>query len=476
MTDIDTDIFHKGKQVPVVAFMGTKGGTGKTTIARTFVELVAQAPSQPNVLLVDADVFHRGMTSDISKDTPVTCKSLHDYISKKDPSGVEAAYMSGEIRDAYGSPGDLYFIPASYPDSSEVFQRSAQLGASEMLRILHAVVAAAVQKYECQCVVIDCGAIPDPYTAAAVMLADRAFIVATNDETSFQNLSNYPRQIRDFYPHFNVAKMRTIFNRVRQHDLLEQRKLHTQQNVYASVPFQNAVMDGMEGVAGAERLARIFLRKHVGDIVKRIFHGDHEELIPDSRAMVPPEWFPVLENAGTILNKIEKRLSMSSLFLGLCIVLLVGSAGFLYHASRERHSSERMHDAKALIAVLKGEIALCTDDGRALRLRDALKLAEAVGPHDRAGLKDAATAAARTGIVDLPQGARLPRTNENLAIAATILLFALASSGLAKRRQYLASRRLLKKVEKDAGTSILEMLEQSRDDRRAFAVCQRMLG
>ncbi|MCP4639491.1 MAG: ParA family protein, partial [bacterium] len=216
-----------------------------------------------------------------------------------------------------------------------------------MLRILHGAITQAVQKYDCRCVVIDCGAIVDPYTAAAVMLADRSFIIATNEEISFQNLRNYPRSIRDFYPDFKVAKMRTVFNKVRRHDLLEQRKLNRQQDVYASIPFQDAVMDGTEGVDSADKLARIFLRKHVGDVVERVFRGDHAELIPDPQSMVPPDWFPVLQNAGPLLHgpKMDRKRLAASFLLALGTVLLVLSVGFFGWASWDRHGAERLSNA-----------------------------------------------------------------------------------------------------------------------------------
>jgi len=479
VTEIVANIVNQGRPVPIVAFMGTKGGTGKTTVARTFIELVAQGVSRPNVLLIDSDVHHRGMTIEIEKNTPVTCKSLHDYISSNGKDAVEPAYMSGEIRDAFGTPGDLYFIPASYPDSDEVFHRSARIGADEMLRIIHSVITEAVKKCDCRCVVIDCGAIVDPYTAAAVRLADRAFIVATNDDISFQNLGSYPRSIRGFYPDFNTAKMKTIFNRVRSHDMLEQRKMSSQQNIYASIPFQSAVMDGVEGVGEAERLARIFLRKHVGDIVKRIFSGDHQELIPDSKAMVPPDWFPVLQNADGILNgsQMKRKGASVALQLFLGVVMLALSVGFLGWTTWERYGTERMRNAQALALALKGEIASTNDTARKDRLQEALRLAEAVSPHDPDSLKEATTAASKAGMGDLPQGARLSRTKENLTVLAVIVMGIIVVSGYAKRRQHIFLRQLLQRIMRDrsGGVSVLGELENSRDARRGFSILKGMV-
>ena len=40
---MDTKVMNRGKRVPVVAFFGTKGGVGKTTISRRFAEMVTKA-------------------------------------------------------------------------------------------------------------------------------------------------------------------------------------------------------------------------------------------------------------------------------------------------------------------------------------------------------------------------------------------------------------------------------------------------
>src|SRR5258708_4508276 len=134
---IDIRITRHGQRVPVVAFFGTKGGVGKTTIARRFAELVTLAPSSPNVLLVDSDVHHRGMTVEMTSRTPVSCKTVHDYVAAKRADDVKAANMTGLVKNTKPNSGKLYFIPASNPESARVFEESARIGPEMMLQILY---------------------------------------------------------------------------------------------------------------------------------------------------------------------------------------------------------------------------------------------------------------------------------------------------------------------------------------------------
>ena len=88
MTASDLVITRNGKKIPIVAFFGARGGVGKTTIARKFAEHVVKASVRPNVLIVDTDVYNRGMTVEMTSEMPFTCKTVHDYIASQNVSDV----------------------------------------------------------------------------------------------------------------------------------------------------------------------------------------------------------------------------------------------------------------------------------------------------------------------------------------------------------------------------------------------------
>src|ERR1044071_7304805 len=129
---LDTRVTNNGRGIPVVAFFGTKGGVGKTTISKRFAELMTLADSAPNVLLVDGDVHHRGMTVEMKTQTHVACKTVHDYIVSKNVDDVEAANVTAVIPGSRPGSGSLFFVPASSPDADHVFAESALIGPEKL--------------------------------------------------------------------------------------------------------------------------------------------------------------------------------------------------------------------------------------------------------------------------------------------------------------------------------------------------------
>jgi len=71
----------------------------------------------------------------MTSDTPVACKTVHDYIATKNTSDVEAANMTGMVRKGTPNSGKLFFIPASVPESAKIFEESAKIGPEPMLQV-----------------------------------------------------------------------------------------------------------------------------------------------------------------------------------------------------------------------------------------------------------------------------------------------------------------------------------------------------
>lgn len=111
---VDTRIMRNGQRIPVVAFFGTKGGVGKTTIARRFAELVTLAEVGPNVLIINVDVHNRGMTVEMTSQVAASCKTVHDYIASKNVTDVEAMDLSHLVQRSRSGSGKLFFIPRLY--------------------------------------------------------------------------------------------------------------------------------------------------------------------------------------------------------------------------------------------------------------------------------------------------------------------------------------------------------------------------
>ncbi len=468
---IDTRIMKNGVQIPVVAFFGTKGGVGKTTISRRFAEMITLADTGPNVLLVDGDVHHRGMTVEMKSHTHVACNTVHDYIVSKNTDQVEAANISGVVKGAQPNSGKLYFIPASSQDSDHIFEESAKIGAEPLLTILHEVVAKATIRYDCQCVVIDCGPIIDPYTAAASMLADRAFIIGQNEPISFSSLRTYPDRIKDFYSEFRTDKMKVIINKVRAFDTLEQRKMQAQQEVFATIPFTMDIVDVSEGLEASNQMQLMMFEDHIAQIIEKVFKGDHPKLVPKRQNLLPPDWNALVQNPDQLeRSPAIKRLGMLRLLLPFGILALVLGGVLFYVASAERHRAERTAQTHELVEKLKASIveAERTSNPVAGKLRDALNLSEKVDPNNDQSLEQAIKQAQDAGLQDLPTLKRLDATRENTGIA--ILLVGLAVgvvgfSGMRRRHNYLSA---IQGLRKGGAQWLMEEMKSKRSSRRTF--------
>jgi len=328
-------IRHQGKTIPVVAFFGTKGGVGKTTIAKRFAELVTMSPSSPNVLAVDLDVDHRGLTVTLAKNQPFICKTIHDYIADRDNVVSDAVDVTLQIERrgarAARSGGRLIMLPASTPEAKKIFAVIAKISYKDLLNILSSLLISAVEKYNISCVVIDCGPIINPYTAGAAQLADRAFIIGQNEPISFASLGNYAQRIQEIYPDFTTTKMKIIINKVRGWEQLQERQLQT--NVFHAIPFTIDIVDVGEGVQNIDEMRLLMFEDHIVEIIRKIFEGDHPELIPEKDALLPPEWNGLVQKADSLEKAPRlKRLGWLRLLIPLGLLLMVLGTFFFFSA------------------------------------------------------------------------------------------------------------------------------------------------
>ncbi|MCX5673868.1 MAG: AAA family ATPase [Planctomycetota bacterium] len=464
----DLRIMRNGHRVPVVAFFGTKGGVGKTTIAREFAELVTGAKVAPNVLIVDVDVHNRGMTVDLTKQTPISCKTVHDYIASKNVSDVEAVDMTHTIEGSQSSSGRLFFIPSSTPEAGHVFDESAKIGPQKLLEILFGVVKSAVETYECDCVVIDCGPIIDPYTAAGATLADREFLIGQNEPISFSNLKFYPNRIREFYSDFSTTKMKLIINKVRGWERLREREL--QEDVFHAIPFTMDIVDVSEGLAASDEMKMLMFKDHIAQIVEKVFKPDHPELIPSRKSILPQRWESLMAN----VDRLEKappirRLGLMRLALPVgLLALAVG--GFLFYAgSTERHRLQNRAWASEVVSALEKAIAAAQAAGQAMaaQLQEALTKVKEADPVDANALEQAIAFAEEKGLREAPTIKHLDTTNENIGIGVALgglLVVSIGVSCCQSRRRYLTA---LQTIRKDGAKGIMDRLS-NRSARKTF--------
>lgn len=460
-------ILRDGRRIPVVAFFGTKGGVGKTTIAKFFADLVTGASSSPNVLTIDVDVHNRGMTALLTKHTPTSVKSVHDYIASKNYSDVEAIEMTHMIEGGRPGSGRLFFIPSSTPEADHVFEESARIGPEMLLDILYHVADAAVQTYRCDCVVIDCGPIIDPYTAAGATLADRVFLIGQNEPISFSNLKFYPTRIREFYPQFSVGKMMLIINKVRGWERLEERRLH--EDIFYAIPFTMDIVDISEGLAAADEMKILMFKDHIAQIVEKALKADHPELVPERNSVLPQRWESLVEHVDELERApIIRRLGMLRMAMPIGLLALVIGVFLVYAGSTERHLKEGRARLKELAATLESTAATKKAAGQNVEaLERAAGMAKDADPSDSRSIERVIEVAKSAGFTQVPPAQRLDTSKENLGIGIACGAVLVSGIGLScghSRRRYLDA---LQVIRRKGAKGIMEKLTV-RSWRRTF--------
>lgn len=293
-----------GKDIPVIAFFGAKGGVGKTTIARTIAELVTAASDRdnrhPNVLAVDLDVDHRGLTVLMASNIFHRCPTVHDLIAGKNAMAADAVDVSSEVSLRSGTMADrgkLYLMPSAPKEASNVFSVIASIDLNELLNLLNEMVQHVVDKYHISCVIFDCGPIVNPYTAAATEIATGAFIIGQNEPITYQSIGVQATRIQEMYPQFTSSKMKIIINKVRGLERLNLMK--SQMEIFFHIPLTVEVIDASEGVANVSELRMLLLENYMIELVRKILIG-YPDLVPKPHVLLTGEWKHLLNTVNDL--------------------------------------------------------------------------------------------------------------------------------------------------------------------------------
>ncbi|GAH63483.1 unnamed protein product, partial [marine sediment metagenome] len=140
-TKMRANVTVHDQPIPVICFFGTKGGVGKTTIIDEFAALVSRAPSGPNVLLVDFDVHHRGLTVLRTKNRDGACNTIHEYMVDSNLEFSSAQDVTPP--DEPEGRGRQFLIPSSKLASEKVFATLAKVKPRDLLARIREVIGAA---------------------------------------------------------------------------------------------------------------------------------------------------------------------------------------------------------------------------------------------------------------------------------------------------------------------------------------------
>jgi len=310
------------KHVPIVCFFGTKGGVGKTTIVDKFATLISRAPGNPNVLLVDFDVHHRGLTILRTRDRFGACKTIHEYLADAslEFSGAQDVTPLGENRNH----GRQFLIPSSGLSAEHVFATLGKLNPLDALERIKGLLNVAAKQHQIAAIVIDCGPIVDPLTAGAACISDMAFIVGQNEPISFQALQNYSIRIRDFFPDYDASRTKVLLNKVRGRVLQES-------SIYAVIPFTMEVIDYSEGLQDIDAMRLVYFDRCVYEILCSAMADRYPELVPNPDAVLTETQFEAVSFVASYPStRWFRRIDLGS--MAFWLGLIVTTIGILWAA------------------------------------------------------------------------------------------------------------------------------------------------
>jgi len=337
--------------IPIIVFFGTKGGVGKTTITSKFAEFVSYGKGNPNVLMIDLDVDHRGLTVLWTKGLGFSCKTIHDYMLEQTDQ-LEQLVDVSDYKKRPDHGGRLYLIPSAHKDSAFIFQTTANLDYENLVSTLIELIKKSIELYDISFIVIDCGPIINPYTAAAAHIADHAFIIGQNEAISYQSLSNYPFKIKEFYHNFNSSKMSVILNKVRG-------KVQEGYDVFAVIPFTIDIVDFSEGLENIDTFRLALFDKHIQNMIEKLFK--HQEIyVPEFSRILPPELATITSRIPQYRNSRKyKRLKLGgTVFVLMFIVFLLGIVAKMFSEQINNFMNWSFEMPFALLIVLGGLSAL----------------------------------------------------------------------------------------------------------------------
>ncbi len=348
------EIVRNNRQVPVISFFGTRGGVGKSTIAQYVAELLLSAPGTdgngPSVLLVDLDVHHRQLTRQYMESTFANSPTFNDLVSLDDPSKVCALNVTAQVKIQKGTSddrnGELYFIPSASREDVDAYLTGAKADPGRVKEIMVTALQQAVDSHQVSCIVIDCTAIIDMYTAVAAEISDAALCITLAEPAAFDRVDDQSARISAIRPQFSDGFMKTVVNKYLRADRLDD--LKKTRDIYHAIPFTKEVLDETEGFDNIDELRLAIFKDYVVQLLEKVFRFQWPELIPP-----PSIAFPAyITHLATIAPRLKNSRWMKILRAGIhltwigLLLSVIGIGGLTYSSRMPSNvtESERTRD------------------------------------------------------------------------------------------------------------------------------------
>ena len=305
----------EGRPVPILAFFGTRGGVGKSTISQYIAELLLSAPGyngkHPNILLIDMDVNARQLTLNFVEQRVVaSCPTIHELVRLNDADKVNAINITSLVdmrtKKEDQSHGELFFMPSAKREHKDVYSVGANADPEVLCELLSNIIQNIVTQNKISCVVIDCTAVVDNYTAAAATIADVAFCVSMVEPNSFDRIDEQGEKIAYINNQFDTNNLKAILNKFQRKDRID--VLQKTKEVFHSIPFTDELLRG-EGFEKPDEMRLAIFKDYIAQLCEKMFRHRWPELVPPPSVTVPAE-IAVLSH---VADKLEQSPGMKRL-------------------------------------------------------------------------------------------------------------------------------------------------------------------
>lgn len=212
---------------PVLTFIGTQGGVGKTMLVNRTADLLARSQPDSTILLIDLDLQTANTTILRTRPKPIPCTTVYEYVTTGTAeleSLIDVTHTVGRSdpiarkntsRPVYDGDSRVLLLPGVQP-RSPTFLGIKDIAPHDFREVVRGLIEQAVDRFSVSHVILDCEAKIDiPYTATAAVLADHLFVVGRDEPASWDQFDAYLDYVREHFPRYTSPATHHVLNKLR---------------------------------------------------------------------------------------------------------------------------------------------------------------------------------------------------------------------------------------------------------------------
>ena len=298
------------KSPQIITIGAGKGGVGKTLISANLARVLSW--SGKGVLLVDMDIYNRGLTTLVAE-LPITDKITLSGVMElaQESSVTKLKKMVAEKELAVANNGEghqipLFMIPSTVTSSVVDWSHNAY-DIDQLKEFMARFLREIATKYDIDCIVIDSRPGPGALFLAAAGISTEVILVTEADVITLNGNINLYSYLADVYQEDSdvLSNVRFVVNRVPKGQnihLVEERYMKRLYDLFktgpilASIPFDYEVFRtfGQHRFV-VDQLPNSIFSRNIASIALGLFSEGHQELLSDRcmemAATLDESWF-----------------------------------------------------------------------------------------------------------------------------------------------------------------------------------------